>query len=229
MTEVAIAGQVGPQVLGDGSNATFRQGRSAEAIMQELHGRFYETNYRGNLYSAGMSMTSISNATYTLATLGNTVTSVIGVWNPSTATVNLVMLQATVAVSQTALQATGGGGFVWAMSTGNTAISVGAAPLNRKTLALSGSSAKDLTNTAPTGLTNNLVVRFASSLGGGSAIGAAFLATQAGAQTVQAPANVENLDGSIIVPPGGFLALLATLTPVGHSAASSLLWEEVAI
>jgi hypothetical protein len=143
--------------------------------------------------------------------------------------VNLVMLQASLSVSQTALQATGPGGFVWAMSTGNTAISTGAAPLNRKSLVLAGSSAKDLTNTTPTGLTNNLVVRFGSSLGGGSAIGVAFLATQAGAQTVQAPANVENFDGALIVPPGGFLALLATITPVGHSAASALLWEEVAI
>lgn len=229
MTEVEIRGRVGPDVLADGAEGKARQGRSAELIFQELHGRFYETNFRGALFSGGMTMTSISNATYTLATLGNTVTPIAGVWNPSTSTVNLVMLQAVLAVSQTALQATGPGGFVWAMSVGNTAISTGAAPLNRKSLALSGSFAKDLTNTTPTGLTNNLVVRFASALGGGSAIGTAFLATQAGAQTVQAPANVENLDGSIIVPPGGFLALLATLTPVGHSAASSLVWEEVAL
>ena len=227
MTQVEAQGQVGPQTLGDGSIGTLRQGRSSEVIVQELHGRFYEANFRGTLFSAGMGMTSISNATYTTGTLGNTVTAVAGVWNPSTNTVNLVILQAMLAVSQTALQATGPGGFVWAMSTGNTAITTGAAPLNRKSLVLSGSSAKDLTNTAPTGLTNNLVVRFASGLGGGSAIGTAFLATQAGAQTVQAPANVENIDGGIIVPPGGFLALLATVTPVGHSAASSLVWEEV--
>lgn len=227
MTEVQVTGQVGPQVAGDGSAVALRQERSGAAVVQELHGRFYEPNYRGALYSAGMGMTSISNATYTSATLGNTVTAIAGLWNPSTSPVNLVLLQAALAVSQTALQATGPGGFVWAMSTGNTAISVGASPLNRKSLALSGSYARDLTNTAPTGLTNNLVVRFGSALGGGSAIGAAFLATQAGAQTVQAPANVENIDGAIIVPPGGFVALLATLTPVGHSAASSLLYEEV--
>ncbi len=196
---------------------------------KEMAGAFYEQNYRAALFSAGMSMTSISNATYTLATLGNTVTAVVGVWNPATSLVNLVMLQAVVNVSQTALQATGAGGFVWAMSTGNTAITTGAAPLNRKSLALSGSVAKDLTNTAPTGLTNNLVVRFASAHGGGSAIGTAFLATQAGAQTQQIAPNVENFDGSLIVPPGGFLALLASLTPVGHSAASSLLWEEVPV
>lgn len=229
MTEVAIQGQVGPQALSDGVGADIRQGRSAELIVGELHGRFYEQNYRAAMFSGGMGMTSISNATYTVGTLTNAVTPVAGIWNPATSPVNLVILQAALAVSQTALQATGPGGFVWAMSVGNTAISTGVSGLNRKTLALSGSYGKDLTNTTPTGLTNNLVVRFASALGGGSAIGTAFLATQAGAQTVQAPANVENIDGSIIVPPGGFLALLATLTPVGHSAASSLLWEEVVL
>ena len=228
MTDVNTAGQVGPQVLSDGSiGARFRQGKGGEQVVTDLHGRFYEQNNRGNLFSAGMGMTSISNATYTTGTLGNTVTAIAGVWNPPTSLVNLVILQAILAVSQTALQATGPGGFVWASSVGNTAISVGAAPLNRKTLVASGSSAKDLTNLAPTGLTNNLTVKHASSLGGGSAIGTAFLATQAGAQTVQAPANTENIDGSIIVPPGAFLALLATITPVGHSAASALVWEEV--
>jgi hypothetical protein len=229
MTEVIAQGSVGPDVLQDGAPAAIRLGKGAEQIVGELHGRFYEANYRGSLYSAGMTMTSISNATYTLATLGNTVTAIAGVWNPSASPVNLVILQAALAVSQTALQATGPGGFVWAASVGNTAITAGTAPLNRKTLAASGAYGVNLTNTAPTGLTNNLVVRFGSALGGGSAVGAAFLATQAGAQTVQAPGNVENIDGAIIVPPGGFLALLATLTPVGHSAASALLWEEVPV
>jgi hypothetical protein len=222
-----MQGQAGPRTIAVGSTEDVRLGLTAEVVVQELHGRFYEQNRLGALFSAGMGMTSISNATYTVGTLTNAVTPIVGVWNPSTSLVNLVLLQATLAVSQTALQATGPGGFVWAMSVGNTAISTGAAPLNRKSLVLAGSSAKDLTNTTPTGLTNNLVVRFASALGGGSAVGAAFLATQAGAQTVQAPGNVENFDGGLIVPPGGFLALLATLTPVGHSAASALVWEEV--
>src|SRR6266851_10041887 len=112
MTDVNVAGQVGPQVAADGViGVRMRQGRSAEQVVTDLHGRFYEQNYRSALFSAGMGMTSISNATYTTATLGNTVTAVVGVWNPSTSLVNLVVLQAVVNVSQTALQATGGGGF----------------------------------------------------------------------------------------------------------------------
>lgn len=229
MTEVAIRGKVGPDVLADGAEAKARQGRQAELVVTELHGRFYEQNFRSLVFSDGMASTSISNATFTTATVGATATPIAGVWNPTTSGVNLVILQATLSVSQTALQATGPGAFAWMTSIGNAALSLGTNPLNRKTLVQAGSSAKGLAGIALTGLTTNLATRFASSLGGGSAIGVAFLATQAGAQTVQAPGNVENFDGGLIVPPGGVLALMASITPVGHSAASGLLWEEVPV
>ena len=55
---------------------------------------------------------------------------------------------------------------------------------------------------------------------------AAFLATQVALQTQQV-SFIEQIDGAVIVPPGGVLALLATATGVAHSAVSSLLWEEV--
>jgi hypothetical protein len=42
-------------------------------------------------------------------------------------------------------------------------------------------------------------------------------------------AQIDNIDGAIVVPPGGVLALLATGTPVAVSAASSLLWEELPV
>ena len=41
--------------------------------------------------------------------------------------------------------------------------------------------------------------------------------------------SVENFDGSLIVPPGGVLALLGHTTPVAHSAAAEILWEEVSV
>lgn len=226
---VPVAGQVGPASLGDGvTTQPFRQGRTSELIASELHGRFYETNYRQGLYSGGMGLTSINNATFTTGTLGATCTPVIGVWNPTGSLVNLIVLQAYLGLTMTALQATGGSPFVWATSIGNGAITTGNQPLNRKTLALKGSSAFDMSGVALTGLTNNLVVRNGSTLGGGSASSAAFLATAVAMQTQQV-SNVEYLEGAWIVPPGGVLALLATTTPVAHSAASGLLWEEVAI
>lgn len=224
---IQIAGQVGPQTLSDGAGTTpLRQGKSGEAVFQELHGRFYEQNYRGNVFSGGMTLTSISNVTFTSATLGATGTPVVGVWNPSSSTVNLVILQAVLGITFTAATNTGGAPFVWGMSVGNTVISTGAAPFSRKTLSAAGSQAKDMTGVALTGLTNNLVVRGASALGGGSSFGGSFVGTAVGQATIFVP-SAENIDGAIIVPPGGVLSLMATTTPVAHSAASMILWEEV--
>lgn len=228
MTEVTVQGQAGPRSVADGATEDVRLGRSAEQIVQQLHGRLYEQNLRAALFSGGMSLTAINNVTFTTGTLGATCTPVAGVWNPAASQVNLVILQAVLGVAMTALQATGGAPFVWAASVGNGAISTGVQPLNRKTLQPVGSAARDMTGVALTGLTNNLVPRFASQLGGGSGLALAFLATQAGMQTPQF-SYLEQIDGAIIVPPGGVLALLATTTPVGHSAASGLLWEEVAV
>ena len=228
MTQVEIQGQVAPQVLADGVPATVRLDRSGALVLQQAHGRLYEANYRGALFSGGMNLTAINNATYTTGTLGATCTPVLGVWNPASNQVNLVILQAVLGLTMTALQATGAAPMVWATQTGQAAISTGAQPLSRKTLSQQGSAARDVTNVALTGMVGNLVVRGASALGGGSAEGAAFLATAAGIQTQQIP-TVEQLDGAIIVPPGGVLVLLATTTPVAHSASSMLLWEEVPV
>ena len=232
--------QVGPQAASaaDGTNTSARAGRQQDLIASDLHGRFYEQTFRGNVFSTGMQLTSISNATFTTATglsgtLGTaaTATPIVGMWNPTTST-NAVILQANLSVVITALQATGCGGFAWAVFTGNTAggITVGsqAVPVNRKTLLAAGSSMKGLSGLALTGLASVGSFLAASSLGGGALYNASLLGTAAGFMTPQV-SFVENLDGSIIVPPGGVLALFCATTPVAHSAAASLIWEEVPV
>ena len=197
-------------------------------IVSELHGRFYEQVYRGNVFSGGMSLTAINAATFTSATLTATCTPILGVWNPVGSGVNLAILYAKLSATLTALQNTGGGPYVWAVSTGNGSIATGLAPFSRNTLQQVGSKAKNLAGVALTGLTNSLVVAGASALGGGNAYNIASLGTAAGFSTTHAAA-MEVLDGLWMVPPGGVLVLLATTTPVGHSAASAMIWEEVPI
>lgn len=226
MADVTIQGQAGPRTISDGSTEDIRLGRTAELIVQELHARFYETNARAAVFSDGMGLTSISNSTFTVGGIGATSTPVAGVWNPSTSGTNLVIIEASLGLVMTALASTGPGGFVWALSTGNTAISTGTTPLNRKTLVNAGSVAKGMTAQAITGVTNALVVKFGSSLGGGSAENVSFTATAVAMQT-QAVAAKELFDGTLIVPPGGLLALLAATTPAAHSAVSAIVWEEV--
>lgn len=224
-----VEGQVGPQIVTDGAFNEFRLGKTAEQVVQELHGRFYEQNYRGVLFSGGMNLTAINNVTFTTGTLGATVTPIIGVYNPIGSSVNLVILQATLSLIVTAGTATGGGPYVWATSITTVPVSTGNNPLNRKSLQTAGSAAKDLTNVAPTGLSPNLTVRFGSSLMGGLIKNVSSVETAVGQNIGASGISVENFDGGLIVPPGGVLALLATTTPVAHSAASSLLWEEVAL
>lgn len=220
--------QVGPQAIADGAQPIARAGRTGEAMVSELHGRFYEQNFRGLVFSGGMGLTSISNVTFTTGTLGATCTPIAGVWNPSTSPVNLIILQASISVIVTAATSTGGAPFAWASSVGNTAISTGSVPLNRKSLVKAGSYAKDMCGIALTGQTNALVVMGSSALCGGSLGGYSQVDTAVGFSPAHT-ASVENVDGSWIVPPGGLLALLATTTPVAHSAAAMILWEEVPI
>lgn len=220
---------VGPQTLQDGANPIGRGGKSGEAIVQELHGRFYEQNYRNAIYSVGGGLTALSANTITLTA---TTTPILGVWNPSTSPVNLVILQASLqAIINTFTTPVGAGLFVLATSTGNTAISTGSNPLNRKTLLSTGSYAKGFVgSTALTGLTNNLVVQ--------ETLGELTSPTGQTYGTIVAPTagtslsgfgGVVNFDGGIIVPPGGVLAILNTTSTTTMSAGGRLMWEEVAI
>lgn len=224
-----LEGQVGPRVLGDGAPAPARLTKTGALGTADVHGRFQEAALRNRLYSDGMTLTSISNTTFSTGTLGATATPILGVWNPLNSGTNLVILQARLQVINTALQVTGPGAFMWASSFNNGAITTGNAPLNRATLQPVGSVAKGVSGVALTGLTNNLVVRDASGLGGGPISNLSTLQTAAGLMPFAAP-DVDNIDGAYVVPPGGVLALLATTNPpVAISAASSLLWEELPI
>jgi hypothetical protein len=221
---------VGPQAGADGAVVSSRAGKLGDQIVSELHGRFYEQNYRGALFSGGMTTTSISNATFTTATTGATATPIVGVWNPSGSTVNLVILQATMVITLSAGTSTGGGTFQWVVSTtGQNAISTGGTPWNRKTLSQAGSiaGAKNMAGVALTGLSGSLSILGGSALAGGSSGNFSFVGTAAGDATTQSGVSVENLDGSIIVPPGMILGLFCTTTPVAHSAGTNMIWEEV--
>lgn len=223
---IPFAVQPGVQQVGDGTPGPARGGRQGETIVSELHGRYYEQNFRGNTFSGGMQPASINVATFTTATLGATATPIVGVWNPSTSTVNLVLQQVNLQVFLTALTSTGPGAFLWCTSTGNIGTAAGNQPLNRKTLQNSGSQCRDVSGVALTGLTNNLVVRNAASIAGGSLYNTSNVATAAGFQTTLAP-STDNIDGQWIIPPGGIIALLCSTLPVAHSASTGLIWEEV--
>src|SRR5262249_31658310 len=107
---------VGPTQNADGSNNVGRAGKTGEQIFSELHGRFYEQNSRGALFSIGQSITALSANTISLT---SSTTPIVGVWNPSTSSVYLSILQAALTVVANNLTSGAGPGlFVWASSTG---------------------------------------------------------------------------------------------------------------
>lgn len=217
-------GLVGPQILADGTIARVRQGRAGEIIVQELHGRFYEQVARGNVYSIGCQLTALSAATVLLTASAQPI---VGIWNPTTSPVNASILQAMLVDEINNVTSVALGAFVWASSLNNAALTAGLAPFNRKTLANAGSQLKAFslsTASLLTGLTNNLVVFEPAEFNTASGL---LTTTVTAATPTPSVSGVQNFDGSLIVPPGGVLALLNTISVTTHSVAARLLWEEV--
>jgi hypothetical protein len=124
----------------------------------------------------------------------------------------------------------GAGGFVWASSIGNAAVSTGASPFNRKTLALAGSQAKAFNGgVALTGLTNSLVIFEGADFTNPTGQTYGTITAPTTGTTLTSFGGVENFDGNLIVPPGGVLALLNTTSTTSMSVTSRLMWEEVPI
>lgn len=218
--------RVGPVITQDGAVNPARSDKTGSIVIQDAHGRFAEAALRGRLFSGGMTLTSISNATFTTGTLTATCTPIIGVWNPMGSGKNSLILQARLQLITTALATpTGPGGLVWATSTNQSALTLGITPLNRFSLATGGSQTKVFANIALTGLSGSLVVQEGS---GFSTYPTNVTAAETAAGFMPAaPGGIENIDGGFNVPPGGILVLLATTTPVAISAASSILWEDM--
>ena len=218
-------GQVGPQWLADGASQAFRMTKLAGLVITELHGRFYEQTYRGNMYSFGISNTVLANAN-SIATSAGAASSlpIIGVWNPLSSPVNLVILQATIVVSTVSNSMVSPGGFMWVGSSGNGALTLGSTPINCKTFTAAGSYAKAYAvSTALTGLTNTLITLRATGISPPNAAGAATAASLAQGDTV------ENVDGGIIVPPGGVVAIMNQVATITINVSTGILWEEVPI
>jgi hypothetical protein len=152
-----------------------------------------------------------------------TATPVVGLWNPPTSLVNLVPYKAIANLTTVANTAVAPGGFMWCAATGVNAISTGTLGINGKTLT-SGGTGKGFSMTQPmTGLVGSLTANRASSIGCINAAGAATAVTLTPAETE------ELLEGTFIIPPGGFLGLFNQVSTTTCSYSTGLMWEEVPI
>lgn len=209
MTNVTIEGQVGPQVLGDGVNSALRAGRSAELVVTELHGRYYEQSKRGNLFVAH----AIVTAPVIYSTAANTGGPLI--WNPPSSGVDVVLLGFSFGVTVVTTVAAALG------ITGNTGQT--AAPGSTTTIDSRGSGYISAATSRSTpyriGTPTNA---------GGFFYPLADLHT--GALTVDNRAmNTVDLGGSIICPPGCWVSVAASATATTTVAQLALVYEEVPV
>lgn len=200
---------VGPQVKADGAEHAQRSGKSGEVVVTELHGVYYETTYRGKMF--------FSTCTAKTLTASNTTATGHLIWNSSNQTgsgVNLVLCQIGIGVSVTSASMTGIalGQFVQAaVPTGTTAATQAGATFLGQAV---GSGLSYSAATIANAQTNVAIL----------------MHNTAAIATTGVDSIFVDLRGSIIVPPGYGVSLVALGAASASSAVtSSIFWEEIAV
>lgn len=206
-----ILGQVGPQVAADGSTVTVRQGKSGEQIIQQLHGRYYETSVRRALFSGAATAVTTSSGlatTYTGLCLSNPVGSSVNL------AINKISMSFSVVMPTT-------GTIIGLMTgfSGATNVTHTAAVTPRSQFfntAGGGVGLLDSSATLPVAPTVNTI------------LGAAITGTAVAVTTIQAPAVID-LEGSIVLPPGAYAAFYTSTAGPTSGGNFSFQWEEIPV
>jgi len=206
-----IQGQIGALAtaasLPAGQQAVVRQGNMGEMIVSELHGRYYETVYRRAAFVAanptGVTSTAVTSGT-TTAILS------ILVSNPVNSPVNLVLNKAgyLVSVAPSAVMPVflGVGYNSGTNVTHTTALTVRNAYVG---VGASGYAFADSSFTVPT------APNFTH------ALGTVFTTLASNGPTIV------DLEGSVILPPGGYAGIFSTVASGTSGFFGSISWEEV--
>ena len=207
-----IQGQVGPialnQSISAGMQAPVRQGNLGDIIASELHGRYYETTYRRSQLQAANQVPTGTSAALNLAYTGLILS------NPIGSSVNLVLnkvgysfgvaFPAAAAIGlMTGFNASTNVSHTTSTSTRSSFIGLGAV----------GQGLVDVSATMPTAPTVHTL----------------FDVGLTGAITV-APGGVSkiiDMEGSIILPPGAYVAIYTSTASGASSFMGSFAWEEV--
>jgi hypothetical protein len=212
---IEVNGRVGPGFAQDGSLADPRMTKDLGTVIQELHGKYYEATYRGNVFTCSTSAAGTTLVAANLSPLAAGGTPIIGLYNPQSSGKNLVINKVNVAVV-TLTASTGNIVWNYALNQTITAATNGVITSNF----LGGSAAsvvKAYVNTATTGSTAAIMLRPAFQVQEVSAVGDIFgLAEQ-------------DINGDIIVPPGALIALANGISNTTTVLSASITWEEALI
>lgn len=205
-------GQVGAlataQSLAAGSQTITRLGNMGDAIMSELHGRYYETTYR----RAGFIAANPTAVTTVAVVSGTTTAGLTGIFitNPVNSPVNLVLNK--VGYSVVVAPAAAMPVFLGVGYNSGTAVT--------QTTALTPRNAYVGVGAAGYGLVSSVVTvptapNFTHSLG------TVFTTLSSNGPTVV------DLEGSVILPPGGYAGIMSTVASGASGFFGSIGWEEV--
>lgn len=211
-----IQNQVGPVAtttsISPGLQAPARAGQLGDMIVSELHGRYYETAYRRNMFLATSPSASVTSAGVIAS--GSAYTGLV-VYNPVGNTNNVVLnkVMTSFPVAPAAVITTGLviGGIV------SAAASVTAA--NTRNLFAGGSAPTALAYSVwtPTYSTAATVAHVLGTVGTGAVTTFNFLN------------NVIDMEGSVIVPPGYFVEIYTSTAANTAGFLGSIQWEEIPV
>lgn len=216
-----IAGSVlnpGTTNLPDGPAPYVGQDRQGALLASGVHGKYYVSNYRGNMYyctnaAAGAAYTIFSNTSFVGMLL----------WNPSGSGKNLSIARVTLGDNLNAATAASGWGYAWLANAGNGALNTQVTGLTAIT-ATRGSCVCGVAGQGASVTICASAATLANALVWGRA---ATFSTANGATTVQmSNALVDDLDGTMIVPPGTLWAFTSAIL-TGVTATATVTWEEL--
>jgi hypothetical protein len=202
-------GQPSTTSIQPGTTPTLRQGQLADVIVSELHGRYYETSYRRNMFNA-----STQAAVTTTAGLSTTYTG-LALTNPTSSTVNLVLTKVGWAFLGVTVPATTVIGL--AFNTSTTAVTQTTAITGRNNF-LGGAAPQGLAASSVTFPTAPILSHILGQI--------TFIATPANVLT--GSITLQDLEGSIVMPPGSYISLY-TSQILTTALFASFQWEEVPV
>ena len=214
--DVVTGGVAGEFRQAAGVTGTTRQGAYNEAIVNDSgYGRYFEACRNGRLFIASTTAAgfSIANATFT-APLAATSTTIIGIFNPAGNTKAAVITKAIIGVLPVAGTTTAEP--VWVAATPNGGITATAANVtfaSGRLDAAAPTTMKGYANVPLTGLVNPIAL---------GPFGASATGTSAAATTTSL--FTDEVAGALIIPPGGFLGVMVTTTPVSTPNANGCMY-----
>jgi len=208
-----IQGQVGAPAGSNQPGATpaIRQGQLGDLVVSELHGRYYETTYRRNVFVANTAAQTASNG---IIALGSAYTG-LALYNPATSSVNLVVNKVGFAfvVAPTAT--------LYGLATGVTT-----QPPSSTTLANTRNAFVNGQNAQGQGIAYSVATfGTAASTGGTTPV----VHTVVGAQAASVGGAYYDLEGSLILPPGAYAEFYLSAASGTSGTAYSVQWEEVPV